>query len=152
MSGSPDPIFTYNASGFINNTVNGIALADSANNVLSGALARQGSSEVTGTYPIVQGSLACNSNYIINYNPANLTIETTTNPAQQAAVLSASNIVSTGFKVSNGMSPTEVSLTNAMQGFQGFNVNLAFFFSQLNQADDNSSEAVSEEVTPGSCS
>jgi len=152
LSGSPDPIFTYNASGFINNTVNGIALADSANNVLSGALARQGSSEVTGTYPIVQGSLACNSNYIINYNPANLTIETTTNPAQQAAVLSASNIVSTGFKVSNGMSPTEVSLTNAMQGFQGFNVNLAFFFSQLNQADDNSSEAVSEEVTPGSCS
>ncbi|MDR3492315.1 MAG: MBG domain-containing protein, partial [Gammaproteobacteria bacterium] len=98
ISGMSDPVFTYNASGFINKLVDGITISDSANNVLSGALARQSSSEAAGTYPITQGSLTCNSNYNINYTSANLTITS----ASSSVPSGAQTAITTAATLTNG--------------------------------------------------
>ncbi|MDR3492316.1 MAG: YDG domain-containing protein, partial [Gammaproteobacteria bacterium] len=74
ISGAADPVFTYNASGFINKLVDGITIADNTNNVLMGLLARQDNSEAAGNYTITQGSLVSNNNYSMIYTPAIFTI------------------------------------------------------------------------------
>ena len=76
--GVNDPTLTYGSSGFINATVDGVVINDSAATVLSGALARNNygvlTGEQVGSYAITQGTLAANSNYTIGYTGANLSI------------------------------------------------------------------------------
>jgi len=63
--GALDPVFTYNATGFVNGE---------SSSVLTGALTRTAGETVTaGPYSINQGSLA-NSNYNIRYTVADFTI------------------------------------------------------------------------------
>ncbi len=78
--GSNDPALTYTTSGFVNATVDGIALNDTAASALTGSLARA-AGENTGSYAITQGSLAANGDYTISFNgdalsisPASLTV------------------------------------------------------------------------------
>ena len=63
--GGADPTLTY--------TVSGLENGDTKETVLTGALTRAAGEDV-GTYAIVQGTLAANGNYTINYNGADLTI------------------------------------------------------------------------------
>ncbi|MGS4344444.1 MBG domain-containing protein [Myroides odoratus] len=68
--GAADPMLTYQVSGLKNGEL--------AEDVLRGSLTRDPGEE-TGVYPITQGTLALNSaNYAMRYQPANLTIRTTT--------------------------------------------------------------------------
>ncbi|MHB1949055.1 MAG: beta strand repeat-containing protein, partial [Gammaproteobacteria bacterium] len=74
--GVNDPVFTYNATGFINTVVDGVAINDNAGNSLTGALGRiitSQTDENIGLHTILQNTLAA-SNYTINYNSANLLI------------------------------------------------------------------------------
>ena len=75
--GTNDPALTYAASGFVNGTVDGVAISDTAGNTLSGSLTRAGfgtrAGENVGSYAITQGSLAA-QNYTIAYTGANLSI------------------------------------------------------------------------------
>ena len=75
--GTNDPALTYAASGFVNGTVDGVAISDTAGNSLSGSLTRAGfgtrAGENVGSYAITQGSLAA-QNYTIAYTGANLSI------------------------------------------------------------------------------
>ncbi|MGZ5619614.1 MAG: MBG domain-containing protein [Methylobacter sp.] len=67
--GEPDPVFTYNATGFVNGE---------SSSLLTGSLERTTGEAVSGgPYAINQGSLLANSNYTISYNGSMLTI----NPA-----------------------------------------------------------------------
>ena len=68
--GAADPMLTYQVSGLKNGEL--------AEDVLRGSLTRDPGEEM-GVYPITQGTLALNSaNYAMRYQPANLTIQTTT--------------------------------------------------------------------------
>jgi hypothetical protein len=62
--GTPDPPFTYTASGFLNGDDSGI---------FTGSLSRAAGENV-GTYPITEGSLSAGSNYTIVYTGNLLTI------------------------------------------------------------------------------
>ncbi|MDO8291500.1 MAG: MBG domain-containing protein, partial [Gallionella sp.] len=63
--GESDPALTFSVTGLVNNPALGIA--DTADSVLSGALARiAGESALGGPYSITQGSLAANSNYTLS--------------------------------------------------------------------------------------
>ncbi|OYV76000.1 MAG: hypothetical protein B7Z74_00780 [Deltaproteobacteria bacterium 21-66-5] len=65
--GAADPALTYSASGF--------QFSDTAATVLTGALTRSAGETVSGgPYAIKQGTLESNSNYVISYTGANLTI------------------------------------------------------------------------------
>jgi uncharacterized repeat protein (TIGR01451 family) len=65
--GAADPALTYQASGF--------QLTDTANSVLTGTLARAGGESVAGgPYAINQGTLSADSNYVISFTGASLTI------------------------------------------------------------------------------
>ena len=68
--GAADPVLTYQVSGLKNGEL--------AGDVLGGSLTRD-PGEAVGIYPITQGTLALTSaNYAMRYQPANLTIQTTT--------------------------------------------------------------------------
>ncbi|MBB1150545.1 fibronectin type III domain-containing protein [Myroides sp. NP-2] len=68
--GAADPMLIYQVSGLKNGEL--------AEDVLTGTLTRDPGEE-TGVYPITQGTLALTSaNYAMRYQPANLTIRTTT--------------------------------------------------------------------------
>ncbi|MDR3478816.1 MAG: MBG domain-containing protein, partial [Gammaproteobacteria bacterium] len=74
--GINDPVFTYNASGFIHAIVDGVLIDDNAANSLTGALNRilvSQADENVGLHTINQGTLA-SSNYAITYHSDNLTI------------------------------------------------------------------------------
>jgi hypothetical protein len=62
--GTPDPPFTYTASGFLN--------GDNSD-IFTGSLSRAVGENV-GTYPITQGTLSAGGNYAIRYTGNNLTI------------------------------------------------------------------------------
>ncbi|WP_395828042.1 beta strand repeat-containing protein, partial [Collimonas sp.] len=92
--GSDDPNLSYNVSGgsFVNTTVQSydasgarqnVTINDTAASALTGHLGRI-SGETIGNYSITQGSVAA-ANYVINYTPANLTI----NPTVLAIVANA---------------------------------------------------------------
>ena len=76
--GTVDPTLTDNAAGFIDNTVDGVTIDDTAATVLTGVLARAQSGtlagEQVGDYAITQGTLAANSNYTIAFTGSTLTI------------------------------------------------------------------------------
>jgi hypothetical protein len=62
--GTPDPTFTYAATGFLNGDNSGI---------ITGSLSRARGENV-GSYPITEGSLSAGSNYTISYTGNYLTI------------------------------------------------------------------------------
>ncbi len=69
--GSADPALTY--------TVSGLQASDTAAGVLTGALTRLAGESVAGSpYDIQQGTLTANTNYVISFTDANLTITTAT--------------------------------------------------------------------------
>ena len=71
--GTIDPALTFSVTGLVNNPALGIA--DTAGNVLSGALTRvPGETVLGGPYAITQGSLAVNSNYTLGFSHNNLII------------------------------------------------------------------------------
>ncbi len=87
--GTADPALTDTANGFVDTTVDGVTIDDTAAGVLSGSLSRAQSGtlpgEQAGNYPITQGTLAADSNYTIGFTgnmltitPANLAV--TANP------------------------------------------------------------------------
>ena len=66
LFGMIDPALTFSVTGLVNNPALGIA--DTADNVLSGALTRApGETVLGGPYAITQGSLAANSNYTLGF-------------------------------------------------------------------------------------
>ena len=73
LFGTSDPALTFSVTGLVNNPALGIA--DTASNVLSGALTRvPDESALGGPYAITQGSLAANSNYTLSFTHNNLII------------------------------------------------------------------------------
>jgi hypothetical protein len=65
--GAADPLLTY--------TLSGLQLSDTAASVLTGALTRgAGESVASSPYAIMQGTLAANGNYTINFTGSGLTI------------------------------------------------------------------------------
>ena len=69
--GNADPALTY--------TVSGLQAADTAAGVLTGALTRVAGESVAGSpYDIQQGTLTSNTNYVITFTDANLTITAAT--------------------------------------------------------------------------
>ncbi|HXD76311.1 MAG TPA: MBG domain-containing protein, partial [Puia sp.] len=62
--GTPDPVFTYTATGYLNGDNSGI---------FSGSLGRTAGENV-GVYPITIGSLSAGNNYTIRFTGNNLTI------------------------------------------------------------------------------
>ncbi len=76
--GTQDPTFTDSANGFINTTVDGVTIDDTAAASLSGHLARTPGEAVSGgPYAITQGTLAA-GNYTISFIGNNLTISPAT--------------------------------------------------------------------------
>ena len=70
---NPDPELTYTTDA--SKLVTEAGTIDYASDfVLSGELTRS-SGESVGTYPILQGTLTAGSNYAVNYNGADFTIE-----------------------------------------------------------------------------
>ena len=77
--GTDDPSLTDTATGFINTTVDGVAIADTAATVLSGDLSRAAGETVAGgPYAITQGTLAADSNYTIAFTGSSLSITAAT--------------------------------------------------------------------------
>jgi flagella basal body P-ring formation protein FlgA len=73
LIGTPDPALTFSVTGLVNNAQLGVV--DTAASVLSGALMRAPGETVAGNpYPINRGSLVANSNYTLDFTPANLLI------------------------------------------------------------------------------
>ena len=76
--GTADPALTDTATGFVDTTVDGVAIDDTAATVLTGHLARAQAStlagEQVGDYAITQGTLAADSNYTITFTGSTLTI------------------------------------------------------------------------------
>ncbi len=73
LYGTSDPPFTFSVAGLVNNPALGIS--DTADSVLSGVLTRiPGESALGGPYPIIQGNLEANSNYILDFIHNDLTI------------------------------------------------------------------------------
>ncbi|MDP1665724.1 MAG: MBG domain-containing protein, partial [Methylobacter sp.] len=98
--GALDPVFTYNATGFVNGE---------SSSVLTGALARTAGETVSASpYAINQGSLA-NSNYSISYTGANLTI----NPLASVAWVGGNGSWSTAGNWANNILPTTGNVLTA---------------------------------------
>ena len=76
--GTDDPALTDTATGFVDTTVDGVTIDDTAASVLTGKLARAKSGtlagEQAGGYAITQGTLAADSNYTIPFTGSTLTI------------------------------------------------------------------------------
>ena len=76
--GTADPDLTYSAIGFVNATVDGVPIDDTAASVLMGTLARAHAGtqagEQVGGYTITQGTLGANGNYTTSFNSGTLTI------------------------------------------------------------------------------
>ena len=67
--GGPLPVLTYAVSGLVN--------GDTVASVFTGAIATTATSASSvGTYPITQGSLVSNSNYVVTFTNATLTVTT----------------------------------------------------------------------------
>src|SRR5262249_38938275 len=64
--GSPDPVFTYGATGLVRGTVDGVAINDSA--ALTGAMGRV-PGEITGGYAYTLGTLNAGNNYKLAFAP-----------------------------------------------------------------------------------
>ena len=84
--GTADPALTDTATGFVDSTVDGLTIDDTAATALSGQLARTPGETVSGgPYAITEGTLAADSNYTIVFTADTLTITAapltvTTNP------------------------------------------------------------------------
>jgi large repetitive protein len=73
--GSADPTLTETVTGFVDATVDGVMIADTAATVLTGQLSRTPGETVSGgPYAITQGTLAASSNYTIAFTAGTLTI------------------------------------------------------------------------------
>ncbi|MDO8272161.1 MAG: MBG domain-containing protein, partial [Gammaproteobacteria bacterium] len=71
--GTPDPQLSFRVTGLLNNPALGIT--DTAESVLTGALARRAGETVSGgPYAINSGTLTANSNYTMGFTPATLGI------------------------------------------------------------------------------
>jgi hypothetical protein len=75
--GQADPTLTYNVSGLVNATINGVTINDTAGSVLTGSVSRTSGQNV-GSYAINQDTLASNGNYNLVYTGNNLTISPAT--------------------------------------------------------------------------
>ena len=72
--GHDDPTLTDTATGFVDTTVDGVTIDDTAATALTGHLARTPGETVSGgPYAITQGTLAA-SNYTISFTGSTLTI------------------------------------------------------------------------------
>ena len=77
--GTADPDFTDTATGFVDTTVDGVTIDDTAATALSGGLARTAGETVSGgPYAITQGTLAADTNYKITFIGSTLTISPAT--------------------------------------------------------------------------
>ena len=73
--GTSDPSLTDTATGFVDTTVDGVTIDDTAATALTGQLARTPGETVSGgPYAITQGTLAASSNYAISFTGSTLTI------------------------------------------------------------------------------
>ena len=73
--GTADPTLTDTATGFVDTTVDGVTIDDTAATALTGHLARTPGETVSGgPYAITQGTLAADSNYTITFTGSTLTI------------------------------------------------------------------------------
>ena len=73
--GTADPGLTDSATGFVDTTVDGVTIDDTAATALSGGLARSRGETVSGgPYAITEGTLAASSNYTIHFTSSTLTI------------------------------------------------------------------------------
>ncbi len=73
--GSADPTLSDTATGFVDTTVDGLTIDDTAATVLTGHLVRTPGETVSGgPYAITQGTLTANSNYTIHFTGNTLTI------------------------------------------------------------------------------
>ncbi len=73
--GTADPALTDTATGFVDTTVDGVTIDDTAATVLTGQLARTpGETVSSGPYAITQGTLAADSNYTLSFTGSTLTI------------------------------------------------------------------------------
>jgi hypothetical protein len=76
--GTNDPALTDSATGFVDTTVDGVSIDDTAVTVLTGALARAQfgtlAGEQAGSYAITQGTLAADNDYAINFTGGTLSI------------------------------------------------------------------------------
>ncbi len=73
--GTADPTLTDTATGFVDTTVDGVTIDDTAATALTGHSARTPGETVSGgPYAITQGTLAANSNYTITFTGSTLTI------------------------------------------------------------------------------
>ena len=75
LYGTADPDLTDTATGFVDCTLDGVLIDDTAATVLSGGLARTPGETVSGgPYAITQGTLAADSNYTLSFTGSTLTI------------------------------------------------------------------------------
>ncbi len=75
MTGTADPVLTDTVTGFVDTTVDGVAIDDTAVTALSGHGARTPGETVSGgPYAITQGTLAADGNYTIQFTGSTLTI------------------------------------------------------------------------------
>jgi hypothetical protein len=76
--GTNDPALTDSATGFVDTTVDGVSIDDTAVTVLTGALARAQFGTLAGaqagSYAITQGTLAADNDYAINFTGGTLSI------------------------------------------------------------------------------
>ena len=73
--GTADPALTDAPTGFVDTTVDGVTIDDTAATAISGGLARTAGETVSGgPYAIGQGTLAANSNYTIHFTGSTLAI------------------------------------------------------------------------------
>jgi hypothetical protein len=77
--GSADPNLTETTTGFVDATVDGVTIDDTAATALSGQLSRTSGATVSGgPYAITQGTLAADGNYTIQFTGSTLTISPAT--------------------------------------------------------------------------
>jgi hypothetical protein len=107
--GSPDPLFTYVASGFQG--------GDTAATVVTGALAAEIGS-IVGSHAITQGTLTATNNYTLTFTgstleitPANLTITAGSDSKTYGSSFTATAFTSSGLV--NGDTVASVTLTSA---------------------------------------
>ena len=73
--GTDDPALTDTATGFVDATVDGMTIDDTAATALTGGLARTAGETVSGgPYAITQGTLAANGNYTLSFTGSTLAI------------------------------------------------------------------------------
>ena len=89
--GTNDPGLTDTATGFVNATIDGVAIDDNAASVLTGSIARAQAGtlagEQAGGYAITQGTLEADDDYTISFTGSTLTIT----PATLAVAASSTN-------------------------------------------------------------